>query len=384
MEQKRKKERERAILEGALTAARDRGGEGRRNADRIRGQYLEREGESESPDFVIRMTPKASSKADHLIGIEHFRVDHFCKANKKGGHMDSIPAREQRQIEALQQSWNPNDSEEIPDAVFECVGNIIGRSLAVRRNAFFDNFVTSFSQGLEKHLGKVERYRENVANLALNDEEVQLAFLVEIHTDFSGLFFNNGNHVARVQKGFMPLFSEVAELLETAAKHVDYLIMCFCPAQIDEIVDCWILRCESLRKSLERHKEPIVEYYGENKRTPSRKDITLIPHMRKGKEDLHFSYDEQGRELNPETKLSLCLADLPAALESKKQNHPFVATMTMQLILDLLGDVIMEAGFRSGISMIDIVRYRSLISDGEFSRRMKTFERKYFPDYQEY
>ena len=197
MEQERKKERERIILEGALAAARARGGEGRRNADRMQGQYLEREGENESPDFVIRKTEKASSKANRLIGIEHFRVDHFCKENKKGGHMDSIPAQEQRQIETLQQSWNPNDSEEIPDAVIEGFGDIIGRSLAARRNAFFDNFVTSFSQSLEKHLGKVEHYRENVANLSLNDEEVQLAFLVEIHTDFSDLIFNKGNHVAR-------------------------------------------------------------------------------------------------------------------------------------------------------------------------------------------
>lgn len=46
-----KKEREYKVFLDALAKSRKRGGEARRNVDRINGEILDRGGKSESPDF---------------------------------------------------------------------------------------------------------------------------------------------------------------------------------------------------------------------------------------------------------------------------------------------------------------------------------------------
>lgn len=380
MGQSEKKEHERKILEDALAASRRRGGEGRRNADRLMGSYLERLRENESPDFVVRKISKMPKRGDCLIGIEHFRVDHFCEVNAKNGHMDSVSAREQHQISQLQQSWHPDGGEEIPSIVVEGIGSIIGKVLEGRRNAFFGSFVTSFSQGLEKHLGKIDYYRENVASLAAVGESIELAFLVEVHVDFSNLSFNSGDCVVPVREGVMPLFSEIVALLKRAAKHVDYLIMCFCPALTDEVTDCWIFRSASLKKSIQRHKVPIAKYCGENKWIPSNRGIRLTPHLHANEGAFSFSYDERGQGLDAEAKLALCLEDLPSALDAKRQNHSFVATTTMQFILDLIGDVMLKVGYRRRITVDDIAGYLHLVPEEELRRRIAAFEKCHFPN----
>lgn len=67
-----KKTREREVLTSALAVARAKGGDARRNVDRISGAIEA----FEKPDFLIHANGK-------LIGIEHFRVDHFVKGGRK-------------------------------------------------------------------------------------------------------------------------------------------------------------------------------------------------------------------------------------------------------------------------------------------------------------
>lgn len=69
-----KNEHERRVLEDSSAIARSHGGEAKRNADKIMGNL---DSSKERPDLRIITSDK------RLLGIEHFRVDHFIDGGER-------------------------------------------------------------------------------------------------------------------------------------------------------------------------------------------------------------------------------------------------------------------------------------------------------------
>ena len=84
-----KKDQEKQMYAETIKLARFRGGESRRNADKIAGSVTQ----GECPDFVVELD-KYNRGPSAVLAVEHFRVDHFSELNRRSGHQDSLAAIE--------------------------------------------------------------------------------------------------------------------------------------------------------------------------------------------------------------------------------------------------------------------------------------------------
>lgn len=83
-------------------------------------------------------------------------------------------------------------------------------------NACVDNIRTSLDAGLfgkdgRGHAFKLDAYRENIMQVDAN-ADIQLGFLIELHTDLRQWFLNDALKETRVSPGQFPISCEAYEL----------------------------------------------------------------------------------------------------------------------------------------------------------------------------
>lgn len=148
-----KKQNELAILKEALQRARSNGGEARRNADKLAGEIHP----FERPDFAI------SSKTGKVIGIEHFRVDHFVRQDKS---VQSAAATFVNSCEDKRRQMLSNGApNHFTDGMLGQIGEMISQQIHLSNNASVDDIKRSLEArlfGARGHISKIESYRANL------------------------------------------------------------------------------------------------------------------------------------------------------------------------------------------------------------------------------
>lgn len=208
------------VFEQALQVAKRRGGESRRNAEKLSAPLEP----FDRPDILI------CTENNRVIGIEHFRADQLIERDKK---KKSKAAKFSSEAERTRSKWvDAVRTGHLPIGALQDLGDLISKSNQIISNSCVDNVAVSLEAGLfdehgRGHCWKLNQYEEHICRLRGVDA-VELGLLVEFHTNMMNWFYNGGTSVHRVALGEYPLSVETYSLLEKAAAKVDWLVLAFC------------------------------------------------------------------------------------------------------------------------------------------------------------
>ena len=368
-----KKNRELTVFEDTLCFTRSCGGEGRRNVNRLNGSV---DRSSERPDIVI------NAEDGRIIGIEHFRVDQLIKNDKKvqSAAAEFVSSIEDERTRIV--GDKDVDHLELTDEMLDMFGRNAAKGIFLTKNSKISDLAKSLEAGLfgdRGHAKKLDEYRCNLLTIN-NDAKVELGYLIEFHSELSSLILNEGTSSHQLVSGEMPLFPDLYDLLERAARNVDWILLAFYPNLRSEMVGAAVARCSNgmFRKSLERQGLKRTECFGCVDGSP------FVRQQRKGDsrysiegEAIHYDF-----ESNPDPAVIYDIVDRSTgeaakALELARDGKPFAATIAVQYWYELVRD---RAKSRKGVKASDVCDVLRKMDRRERERRSKAFEAKYFPD----
>lgn len=355
--EERKKAHEREVFDAALRLARSKGGEARRNVDRLSGEV---DSSYEAPDLRVHTAD------GRLIGIEHFRVDHYVKHDRR---IQSAAARFANENEGTRKglvvSAPPG---ELTEEMIAAFGDMMSEAIRLGKNACADDIAWSLEAslfGTNGHAKKVNRYRKNLASRC-DAATPELAYLIEVHSDLSGLFYFDGNVTRRLKPGELPMLSGFYDLLERASQDVEWIVLAFCGAITDDMVDAAVVDCRhgKFRASLERQGLGKTEYLGLGKDAPKSRQAErgAVTYDTAG-EDIHYSVENSSGEIDAAELWDNALHDGARALTLAKAVQAFTATMPVQMVYELLRGRTSALG--STITYSDVARLISAVSADE-------------------
>lgn len=358
----KKKKHERNVLTEALHVARQKGGEAKRNVDRISGTVSN----LEKPDLLI------DAGNNHVIGIEHFRVDQYVKRDKKtsssAAEFSNRSEKERQRVMAI------DDDSAVEKEMAEVFGNQLSKATFMWRNSCVDDLLRSFTKRtLDEaygHVPKLDGYREHVGAVRAG-ASIEMGFLIEVHSDLRTLIMHDVRGVHAVQYGEFPMIREVYDLLQKVSREVDWLLLAFYGGIDDNIKDAAIIHCTNgrFRMSAERQGLRPVEYLGLGKNSPARpqqKADKLTPEMHGG--TIVYNYPNDEREVDPAVFYDAALSDAARAVTLTREKRPFVAKLPVQLLFELVYDRAMRSKRKLGPE--DIRRYLHEMGREEVLRRM--------------
>lgn len=161
----------------------------------------------ERPDFIRR-----NEKFNCLLGIEHFRVDHFVK--KKRGKVQSTGVMNKKEISDVYNTHKESvlASDVVPGEAIDDIMKTVSNQIERKSKATYKNFLTSFESSLRKHQNSVDVYKEKLEQIK-NSEDISITFLIEVYTDFSELFLNRYSTKKMNLGGLMPFFKDIVNMI---------------------------------------------------------------------------------------------------------------------------------------------------------------------------
>ena len=326
-----KKQNELAILKEALQRARSNGGEARRNADKLAGEIHP----FERPDFAI------SSKTGKVIGIEHFRVDHFVRQDKS---VQSAAATFVNSCEDKRRQMLSNGApNHFTDGMLGQIGEMISQQIHLSNNASVDDIKRSLEArlfGARGHISKIESYRANLQSFN-SARAIEMGFLIEIHSDLRNLFLNDAHVAHKTQLGELPLFEDAYDLLAKAASTLDWIILTFYGATDNEIHNAVIINCANGNFSHSASMQDIcaIPYLGLDKTAPKARQYRRgKAEFTVGEEDITYLVERTSPPIDPEQLWQRAITDGAIALTKAREGKPFVATLPVQMLYEMLLD----------------------------------------------
>ena len=344
----------------------------------------------ERPDFVKYCPLHTKNEKDILLGIEHFQVDHFSdelKENKVGGK--TIKYR--NDIRLIQQKYNVEikNTDNIPNDAINKFSQLVARGLYNRYNATYNAFLSAFKFSLEKHMDKVQEYRNNMTSMSAGRFQIKLAFLVEIYSSFSNLFLTTSNGTKLSDDNFIPIFDDLICLIEKIdKKKVDYVVLCFRDAVSGKQNEVIALQTENIRKQLKKRHIKIYQYVGEDYPLPNfqrmQESLDVKPDTSFNGEIIDMEMQIASRELSVESRMDLIMPVFLRALKYKKSGMNFATTQLVQVMIELFGDYYMPfIDDADNFDMNNLRRYFMTIHKDDINAKLHAFEQKWFPEQNE-
>ncbi len=144
------------------------------------------------------------------------------------------------------------------------ISKFIALQIEKQEKSSYNTFFKSFEYSLNKHLESVEAYRTNLKTLSKEKYNIELAFLIEICSEFKGLFLNNHKGTYKQKEDFMPIFEDIVNLMEENidCHKVDYIIFCISGILCTNNPKVIAIQTNNIRKDLERQNIIIYQYTG--------------------------------------------------------------------------------------------------------------------------
>lgn len=343
-----KKEKERECLDQVIKIGFKQRGQTKRIIKRISGKDFERDYE-ERPDFVKYCPPNNKGEKGTLIGIEHFRVDHFV-LKKQDGKVASTGATILPNIYKTYTKWRDEvlESNTIPKGAIESIMDNVVQQLKLKSEATYKNFIASFQYSLCKHTDCIDTYCENLEKMSKGKYKIEIGFLIEIHSDFSNLFIDDKKGTRRKTNGHMPMFADVVRILEEKFdnRKVDFIVFCIGDVSYYKEIEIIAVNTKDIRKQLEQHNIRIYEYIGEDifldEFQPMHKDIEVLPRYYIKNENIDFNFTISMNDLSEEMQIQLMLHSCKKAKELLLNGHNIITTLGTQMLLDCLSEYIAE------------------------------------------
>lgn len=309
------------------------GGYKKKAATKLRGILRS---DDERPDLVIRRGNGS------IIGIEHFRIDHHIKRGRSASSKSvELMANMNAQRERLKPALNRSD--EALDEAAEVVASFIAKEVYQCHSACCDDLTRSLSVRLfNKRSGYAIRlldYRKNFIERYGDDRNIELGYLIEVHSDFHSLFLHTGSKVVRLQSGHCPLFGDLFTLLQKASAEVDWILIGFYPCLTDQIFDAAVIDCRNdlFNESCRRQGLFSTTYLGLGKSEPyyiqKREGETT---EKQDGDNCTILLENPAEFIDPITLFRNAISEAGRALNLKKAGKPFTTTLSVQMIYELV------------------------------------------------
>lgn len=327
-----KKMKEKKVLTDVLKFCLVAGGAKARNARLLDGKI---DSSHERPDLIV------TTGSGTVIGLEHFcvyhHISHDKKSKSKSAELDAYMEKRRQAILHL--------SDE--DKQLEEMARLIAQSITHRvqdiHNSCLDDLITSFRKRLISeeygHLPKVAFYRENIARTYTNFTTHEFGFLIEIRTDFGGLFLDDDYRVRQLKTGEMPLFDDIFDMLEAASAEVDWILLGFYPSHGAEIVNAAVLDCRNnkFKQSCKKQGLRKTTYLGLGKTSPFRKQKNVEePTVVKNGDQFDLTIGSGFQFVSQAELFSNVLEDTATALNLYRKKRQFTATIPVQMVFEAL------------------------------------------------
>lgn len=321
------------MLSRAMDVARAKGGEARRNVDRISGS---REAFGE-PDILLHVGQ------GQIIGIEHFRVDQVIGHGKK---KESKAARFSGDAERFRKGYeNEVQAGNLPEEAKRGLGKFLSKAIKEQHNSCIHDVAESLEAGLfgeegRGHAPKLATYRSHVLK-GYSASDVQLGFLIEFHTNAQGWFLNEGSKIRKIRSGEFPVSEEVYKLLKKASRDVDWLMLAFCPALSCEVVDAAVVDCRrgKFETSLCRQGFVRTEYLGLGKDKPfGKQKVQGRTKSTITERDVQYLIENTSEPIDGKELYHNAMMGAARALNLSRGSRPFAASLSVQLVFDIVKD----------------------------------------------
>lgn len=309
------------------------GGYKKKAATKLRGILRSDE---ERPDLVIRRGNGS------IIGMEHFRINHHIKrgrsaSSKSAELMANMNARRERLKPALSRS------DEALDEAAEVVASFVSKEVHQCHSACCDDLSRSLSVRLfdkrSGHAIKLLDYRKNLIERYGDDRNIELGYLIEVHSDFLSLFLHTGSKVVRLQSGHCPLFEDLFTLLQKASAEVDWILIGFYPCLTNQIVDAAVIDCRNdlFNESCRRQGLYSTTYLGLGKSEPyyiqKREGDTTV---KQDGDNYTILLENPAEFIDPITLFRNAISEAARALNLKKAGKPFTTTLSVQMVYEVV------------------------------------------------
>lgn len=342
MKKTSKKDQERACLDRAFELGLRGKGKTKRLLERLSGELLQRDVE-ERPDFVVRLEGDSGC----LLGIEHFVVDQASEELiKQPGIYSGKSVIHEVEARRIYEEYRDDVLAGV-DCMQE-LGNTLAKTMAGlmadQRNSSYLSFIRHFDYTVNKHLRRVNEYRDNVARqCGVEKDKVRIAFLMDIRTDFLDFYINKpSGKVRRCRQGEMPMFEGVVNILESLEGKVDYAILVMDSMITSAAPSVLAIDCGSVRKSLARQGRNIYVFAGsessfaDDMTIVSDFEVNCVSELTDGSVDFVFQCDY--KQADPETILTAGLIGARTAWNAKKTGRGFVADIPVEVIMVQFGE----------------------------------------------
>lgn len=345
----------------------------------LSGQDIDRD-INERPDFV-RLSKTKDKGKNIVIGIEHFRVDHFSEKMKKQ-RVSSLGVQDEKKMSELCDAWNPQISKDkdIPEGALVSMSGLIAQLLTHQMQASYNAFIEAFKYSLNKHLDSVDAYH-TVLNKYAGKNEKKLAFLIEIHSDFRNLFFHDGKGTHYGEKT-IPLFDEVVTILEKVdPRRVHYLILCFGDTVYNDSTKVIAIPTKNLRGQLAKRNIPIYHYAGHDICLPGfqtpRLDFKAMPDYEYQGDNINFHITVASRDIKDEKKLEM-VVDMYRyikKIERKKQNY--ATTDLVEMFYEVFDEYFSKLNGLSTENIIHLIPIIATANKEKNDLKFLEFEKKW-------
>ena len=306
--------------------------------------------QNERPDFVRLSQNDTNNKI--ILGVEHFRVDHLSKKNAKKQNVIQATnmTNEKRLKRFIKEKSDCSDfglnNEKNVQGFLDLVAAQSGRQI----EAQYNDYITAFEYSLSNHLSNAEVYKKTLTELAANDHcFAKLAFLIEIHTGFHRLFFNDETGSKFINAVDQCIFFEdIVTLLESIdSSTVDYVIMCFGSVVYGDDIKVISLKTGEIRKHLYEKGIKIYKYYGEdfniaayNHLINNVKMHTIVSTDANG--ELQCRISQSSQKIQKEGMKAFIENASYYALQAQNEHKNFITTTRVQYVLDVYAPYITE------------------------------------------
>lgn len=336
--------------------------------------------DAECPDFVKICPSNCHKGRETLLGIEHFQVDHFSVAQKNGkvgATVNKFLKEESERRSVFNKEMKQSGS--ITNGAIEVFSESVAQSLQNQLNADYDMYIKSFGYSIRKHSEQIDKYISNLNCISNGRYDVELAFLIDIYSDFKRLFLTSNNKTKLSDSNFIPLFDEVVSILENIDnKKVQYLILCF-NNPLQSKVKVLALCTNNIRKQLEKQHIPVYHYVGESKIL---KDMKITPTFTRNNDTIYMEMTASGLEMDEDQWVRQIMPSFLQALELQRAGKPYATTQLVQIMIELFGDYYSKFNNLRDKNIRDFWRYIMFVDGDGINERFLSFEKKWFPEEQ--
>lgn len=356
------------VLEDVLSLCLLSGGPRAKAARRLSGDV---DSSAESPDIRVSIASQ-----DAIVGIEHFRIDQNIKGGKKAESKDleTSALMNKRRLEVLEMDDGPDRDAAMFDTVGKAAANYMQHSFDAEPGDLARSLEARLYGTGSGHTCKLGTYRRNLSSERAS--KVEMGFLIEIHSDFSGYFINDERGTRKVEKGQAVLPPEIFDLLKRVSKDVDWLLLGFYPNVAGEIVDARIIDCREGRFSASCKKQKLTEV--ELLRIEDgRKRRVGYDHcsLKEDSDQAQISFYRNDDPIQPFDLAKQCFSKTAEALSLERCQKPFATTAPIQALYETVRMAAKK--HRGELSASTVLRLLQGMPPDEVRRRYADFGKRH-------